>query len=764
MTQPTTRRGDVAKAPQPACRSGLVLANLTVFVASLCIMVAELVAGRIISRYLGVSLYTWTSCIGVFLTGLSVGNYLGGRLADRYPARPALSVLFILASLMCLLVPILNQAMGEWSWLWEKQWPVRIFIHVTATFVLPATMLGVIAPVAAKMALDEGRSTGRTIGQVYAWGAVGSIFGTYLTGFYLIAHIGTTVTIVGVSVLLAVMGVLYGGRSWWPRFTLAAALAGGVVTLAGGGPLQSIAFALHLRERPHEDVIWEDESAYSHIWVTRLDGDPNLRALTLDRLTHSVLDVRDLSDMKYDYCRVYQGVVETGTPAGTPVTALFLGGGGYVFPRYLEMTRSNSWIDVVEIDPRVTDAARAGCGFREDSRIQVHHLDARQFVSDRLRPTARGVFPPAYDYIFGDTFNDASIPFHLTTVEFQQQIRDQLRPGGVYLLNCIDVVERGRLLASIIATCRAVFPHVQVFSCSGMTSYRSTFVLACSREPRELSAASDWIRNKYAFPGRRWTAEEVDDFCAKTGGLVLTDRFAPVENMLAGVIQGDPGRAASEYLERGARAARAGRSKQAAASFQRVLDMDSRNARALYNLGLLNLQQGDSRKALEFLVQAWQVQPDLALSRDLVGTILTREGRWDDAIEWWTGVMASGAGAYAAQLNLGEIYYQQGQFDQARRHWQAAVRMEPGDPALHFKLGQTCAVLGDAGAAERHYRTALSGRPDFAEAYNNLGVLMIQQGRAEQARELFASAVRYNPDLQSARDNLRRVESERPTP
>ena len=63
----------------------VIKANMVVFIASFCTLVIELVAGRIMAPYVGVSLYTWTSIIGVVLAGISVGAYVGGLLADRYP-------------------------------------------------------------------------------------------------------------------------------------------------------------------------------------------------------------------------------------------------------------------------------------------------------------------------------------------------------------------------------------------------------------------------------------------------------------------------------------------------------------------------------------------------------------------------------------------------------------------------------------------------------------------------------------------------------
>src|SRR4030043_2139367 len=86
----------------------LLIPSATVFISSACIMVLELVAGRIIARHLGASLYTWTSVIGVVLTGITIGNYLGGRIADRFPAKKALASLLGISSAACVAVIILN--------------------------------------------------------------------------------------------------------------------------------------------------------------------------------------------------------------------------------------------------------------------------------------------------------------------------------------------------------------------------------------------------------------------------------------------------------------------------------------------------------------------------------------------------------------------------------------------------------------------------------------------------------------------------------
>ena len=100
MSDLDSKREENVDSPQAQSQSRfpLLLPNATVFVSSFCVMVIELVAGRIIAGHLGSSLYTWTSVIGIVLAGLALGNYIGGRLADRYEVRRTLAILFIAAS------------------------------------------------------------------------------------------------------------------------------------------------------------------------------------------------------------------------------------------------------------------------------------------------------------------------------------------------------------------------------------------------------------------------------------------------------------------------------------------------------------------------------------------------------------------------------------------------------------------------------------------------------------------------------------------
>ncbi|MCC6144943.1 MAG: fused MFS/spermidine synthase, partial [Candidatus Hydrogenedentes bacterium] len=184
-------------------------AYITVFLSNGAIMTLELVAGRVVSPHLGMSLYTWTSIIGIVMAGMSVGNYAGGRLADRRRARPTLALLFLLAALGCGSVLITNDVAGNITGMRGLAWPLRIFLHTSFTFFLPAVILGAISPMVAKMALYSGGDAGRVMGGVFAAGVAGSILGTFATGFYLLAVLPVPVIVAVSAAILAATGVLY---------------------------------------------------------------------------------------------------------------------------------------------------------------------------------------------------------------------------------------------------------------------------------------------------------------------------------------------------------------------------------------------------------------------------------------------------------------------------------------------------------------------------------------------------------------------------
>ena len=459
----------------------------TVFISSFCIMVLELVASRLIARHLGSSLYTWTAVIGVILAGITIGNYIGGRIADKFPAQKAAAVLFAICSVTCVTTVILNNLVGEWTWLWYLNWPLRVFIHVSFVFLVPSALLGTISPVVAKMALDRGLPTGRTIGDIYAWGAAGSIAGTFTAGYYLIAAMGTITIIWTIGAVLLLMSILYWCR-FWPLYLWAiifTALTSMAMIPADWA--KNTGSAVALRKQPNPNIIYEDESKYFYIAIQQSVENPNKRLFFQDKLKHSAVLMNDIFDLQYSYTKIYAAVTEGLSKNKEKLCVMAIGGGGYVFPRYIEKVWPGSRIDVAEIDPAVTEAAIQAFGLDRNTTIHTLNMDARNYVDGLIEQKRNGREIPQYDFVYGDAFNDYSVPFQLVTKEFNDKISAILSDDGVYIINLIDIFDSGLFLGSVINTLEKTFPYVYaVTNGNAYTPDRNTFIIVAARHKLDL--------------------------------------------------------------------------------------------------------------------------------------------------------------------------------------------------------------------------------------------------------------------------------------
>jgi predicted membrane-bound spermidine synthase len=487
-------------------------AYVVVFLSSACTLVLELVAGRILAPYVGVSLYTWTSIIGVVLAGITVGNYLGGVLADRRPERSTLGGL-LLASGAASLVVLLLVALIAPAPLSGVPLLLRILVLAAGIFFLPSALLGMIAPVVVRLSLDDLTHAGHTVGKIYACSALGSILGTFATGYFLIAWFGTRAIVLGVGLTLIVMAILFGGfwRPKWRLFALCASVAFEIWALDTHGLLAN---PCNVAESSYYCIHYRDDQYRGH----------PVRQLILDHLIHSHSDLQDPTYIAYDYERLYAAVTAQLAARQPALRALFIGGGGYTFPRYLEAVYPQAQLEVAEIDPAVTQAAYTHMGLGPDTRVRSYNRDAR-LVLDEL-----GAAGGQYDLIFGDAFNDLSIPYHLTTQEFAEKLRRVVAPDGVYLANVIDDPSRGEFMRAYIRTLATAFPYGYVLAGpgGGGLRYLATYIVAASPAPLDVAGLADPSHGIHVIPEARVAA-----WLADGQPLVLTDDYAPVDNLMA---------------------------------------------------------------------------------------------------------------------------------------------------------------------------------------------------------------------------------------
>jgi tetratricopeptide (TPR) repeat protein/MFS family permease len=627
---------------------------ITVFLSSACIMVLEMVASRMAARQLGSSLYTWTSIIGVVLTGITIGNYCGGRLADRFAPRKVVALLFMFSSISCLLVIILNDLIGlnQWEALFYLSWPVRVFLHISIIYLLPSILLGTISPVVAKMALDLGRKTGGTVGDIYAWGAAGSIAGTFLAGYYLIATIGTIASVWSVAGLLILIGIFYrprqvAGYVWLVIFVFAA-LIGCLPTefLEGKGAfgrgLNNFAVKMSLRQPRRAGVLYEAETPYCYVAVRRTKADPEILSFYQDKLVHSHLMVDDMSKLLYVYEQIHGAITQRFAPKGSKkISTLTIGGGGYVYPRYLERFWPGSRVDVAEIDPGVTKAAMEAFLLPADTTIKTYTMDARNFVDWLLQKQARGEEIPKYDFIYEDAVNDYSVPFQLTTKEFNDKVVQLLADDGIYMAEVIEVYESGKFLSAFVNTLKETFKHVQVVTEVGPEVARTTFVVVASGHKINLENLN------HEEPARDLNLvvlgeEKLAELKAKTNGAILTDDFAPVDNMLAPVVRRSAVDLLSQkYTDEALEFYENKQFDKSLAKYSKLLDINPEMTKvfAYEKMGVLLAELGRLPESVDAFNKAIEFNKTALLKKDLsnvykcMGIALARQGNIPEAVK-----------------------------------------------------------------------------------------------------------------------------------
>lgn len=504
--------------PGPARR--VAAASAVAAAASFCTMAIELAASRILAPHVGVSLYSWTGIIGVVLGAMALGNYLGGRLADRWPGARALALSLFVGGLAALAILAATPAAIGFPPFGTLGLIERIVVLAAAIFLLPVVVLGTITPQAVRWALADPAGAGRVAGRVYAWSTAGAILGTLATGLLLIRLVGVFPLVLAAGLGLISLALVV-GRVWRRPLELAGAF--GVTVLLVGG----------LHSRGALDSTCTRETDYFCIRVvdewTQPD-EPPIRKLILDRLVHSSVKIGDPRYLGYAHEQVQAGVTQLIAERRPAARVLLIGGGGYTYPRWVDAFVPGARVDVVEIDPGVTEVAHAELGLPRDTPIASYHMDGRQFVREQAQPDG-------YDVVVLDAVNDLSVPYHLLTREFDEAVRRLLAPGGVYMVSVIDRYQDGRLLPAVLRTLDATFPTVQLFSAVPRWSTGGAGVFVALGSDQGVALADV---NRALGAGN--VVHELESaalraYLAAGDQLVLTDAYAPVDDLLAGLIR-----------------------------------------------------------------------------------------------------------------------------------------------------------------------------------------------------------------------------------
>ena len=478
-----------------------LVARLLVFGTSAAVLVLEIVAGRLMAPYIGVSLETFTGIIGVVLAGIAIGAWAGGVAADRTAPGPLIGPLITVSGVFVVLAPQIVNFLGPAM---RAAGPMEIVFLTTAGFFVPSATLSAVTPVVVKLRLRSLEQTGSVVGSFSAIGTAGALAGTFLTGFVLLAAFPSTPMVLGMGIGLTLLGGAMSFRTLGTRTVLPAM----ALTLVGAG---GAFFA---------DGPCQYQTAYFCARIEVDDADPSGRELWLDNLLHAYIDLDNPERLELRYAREMADVVAT-MPDG-PLDAGFIGGGGFTLPRYVNAIRPGSHSIVFEIDAALVDLVQDELGLQPSDDLEV--------IVDDARLGLRDLPDDSLDLIVGDAFGSLSVPWHLATHEFIEEIDRVLRPGGVYVINAIDYPPL-KFVEAETATLLDVFDHVGVIA-----PYRyldggsgGNFVLVASQSPVAWAGVQAGLDER-ALNEIVWFGDQARGFADDAP--VLRDDYAPVDQLI----------------------------------------------------------------------------------------------------------------------------------------------------------------------------------------------------------------------------------------
>lgn len=484
----------------------------TEFFAGMSVMAVELGASRLLAPYFSSSQIVWTIIIGTIMIAMALGNIWGGRSADKHPDPDKLYMRLMIAAVWIAAIPILGKYVillisGVMILTINTNFLIwAAFLACMVIFVFPLFLLGTVTPSLVKYTVDSLDDSGKTVGTLGAFNTVGSIIGTFLPTFVTIPAVGTGVTFLLFGGILFLLGVIYfiSARVVRKGAVLAAVL---FLLCTIFGHSDSFAFW-------KQDIVYEGESVYNYLQVSEDEESVQLSTNVLFGVQSVYMKNDTLTGMYYDYALaapLYAGIGEQDE-----AELLILGMGTGTYAMQCSRYYPNMTAEGVEIDDKIT--ALAGRYFNLSPDIRVTTYDGRAYL---------GAIDRKYDVIMVDAYQDITIPFQMSSVEFFTLVKDHLKENGVMVVNMnMHTEKEGNINQYLADTIAHVFRDVYVVDVSGSTNRE----LFATNRPKAMERA-ELLAEQIGDEGLREMMDRVlrETMVYTAGDYLLTDDRAPVE-------------------------------------------------------------------------------------------------------------------------------------------------------------------------------------------------------------------------------------------
>ena len=415
---------------------------LTVFFSGFVLMVFEIVGIRILAPYLGSSSVVWTSIIGVILTFMSLGYWYGGVISDKNPTLKKLSYILVFTAISFLILNLSKESILYVLARISNNLILKSLVGSVILFSIPSFLLALISPIAIRINIKNVENSGETVGSIYAVSTIGSILGTFLSGFFFIAFLGTNQILWALSIVLFILASINAIDTVKKYFILS-------ISLFVGNLLSSFV--------PNDNIDFDTD--YSRIIITESEyKNRDARFMAINGYVNSGMYLDKPTELIYEYAHFYD-IIDYHFPNSK--NAIMFGAGAYSYPKHFQEKFPKKQLDIVEIDPALTEIAKNHFQFTPNSTTNIIHQDARYFLS---------ITNKKYDAVLYDVLTSNLIaPFHLTTLETFNYISNIMTDDGVFVMNILGDLNGvgSTFLKSEIKTVKEVFPQVYVFNALG---------------------------------------------------------------------------------------------------------------------------------------------------------------------------------------------------------------------------------------------------------------------------------------------------------
>lgn len=485
---------------------------ITEFFAGMSVMAVELGASRLLAPYFSSSQIVWTIIIGTIMIAMALGNIYGGKSADKSPDPDRLYGRIMIAAVWIALIPVVGKyiVLGISALLIftvsNNFLILAAFAACMVIFVFPLFLLGTVTPSLVKYSVDSLDDSGRTVGTLGACNTVGSIIGTFVPTFVTIPAVGTSITFLIFAGILIALSAVYFLCEKRKRRKVAVSVTALILCCILGW---SDSFAFW-----QKDLTYEGESVYNYLQVSETDKRVVLSTNVLFGVQSVYMKENALTGMYYDYAMAAPLMVNGKTAKDASMLILGMGTGTYAVQ--CEKYFDNRNIEGVEIDEKITELSRKY--FSLPDSVKVTTYDGRAFLHAVDRK---------YDVIMVDAYQDITIPFQMSSVEFFQLVKEHLNENGVMVVNMsMRGSGEGNINQYLSDTIASVFGTVYTADVKGSTNRE----LFASDNPQMLQVLVD-NKNKLQSKDLRQMMETVYAGCTpyEAGSYIMTDDKAPVE-------------------------------------------------------------------------------------------------------------------------------------------------------------------------------------------------------------------------------------------